>query len=114
MCFMTPMPRRSTCGPAARCLAGSHRSKRCAGSTTWSSTLMILGSSAGIGHSSWGEVGRVEVVHPGGRWGRELFFLGHSLQLRDAEGHRLYLESWLWDASTRTAFVEAMDEGSHS
>ncbi len=34
--------------------------------------------------------------------------MGQSLQLRDADGHRLYLESWLWDAPTRAAFVEAI------
>jgi hypothetical protein len=49
-----------------------------------------------------------EVVCEGARWWQELFFLGHSLQLRDADGHRLYLESWLWDESTRAAFVEAV------
>jgi len=60
------------------------------------------------------DLATAEVVHTGARWWQELFFLGRSLQLRDADGHRLYLESWLWDASTRTAFVEAIDEGSHS
>jgi hypothetical protein len=60
------------------------------------------------------DLSTAELVCNGGRWWRELFFLGQSLQLRDAEGHRLYLESWLWDASTRTAFVEAMGAGPHS
>src|SRR5512132_4344481 len=31
------------CGPFSRNLAGNQRSQVCAGSTTWSSTLMILG-----------------------------------------------------------------------
>ncbi len=52
------------------------------------------------------------VVCTGTSWWRELFLLGHSLQLRDADGHRLYLESWLWDAPTRAAFVEAADRAS--
>ena len=55
-----------------------------------------------------------ELVCAGRCWWQELFFLGKSLQLRDADGHRLYLESWLWDAPTRMAFVEAIAEGSHS
>src|SRR6185437_8123400 len=40
---IAPMCRRSMCGPRSRNLAGSHRSHVCAGSTTWSSTLMIFG-----------------------------------------------------------------------
>jgi hypothetical protein len=55
-----------------------------------------------------------EVVATGGRWWQELFFLGRSLQLRDADGHRLYLESWLWDAGIRKAFVEAIADEPHS
>src|SRR4051812_603713 len=39
------MPRRTTFGPRSRYLAGSQRSNTCAGSTTWSSTLMIFGRS---------------------------------------------------------------------
>src|SRR3954452_24907008 len=31
-------------GPRARCLSGNHVCHTCAGSTTWSSTLTILGS----------------------------------------------------------------------
>ncbi len=60
------------------------------------------------------DLATAEVVCTGGRWWQELFFLGRSLQLRDADGHRLYLESWLWDASTRSAFVEAVAGGPHS
>ena len=61
------------------------------------------------------DLATAEVVCTGRRWWQELFFLGQSLQLRDADGHRLYLESWLWDAPTRAAFVEAIaDEPSHS
>ncbi len=54
------------------------------------------------------DIASAEVVCAGSRWWQELFFLGRSLQLRDADGHRLYLESWLWDAPTRSAFVEAV------
>jgi hypothetical protein len=46
------------------------------------------------------------VVHEGTSWWRELFLCGRVLQLRDDDGHRLYLESWLWDASTRDLLVE--------
>jgi hypothetical protein len=60
------------------------------------------------------DLATAEVVSTGGRWWHELFFLGQSLQLRDADGHRLYLESWLWDAPTRTAFVEALADDPHS
>jgi hypothetical protein len=60
------------------------------------------------------DLSTAEVVAPGGHWWHELFFLGRSLQLRDADGHRLYLESWLWDAETRTAFVEAVADDLHS
>lgn len=53
------------------------------------------------------DLATAEIVCDGARWWQELFFLGHSLELRDADGHRLYLESWLWDAPTRAAFVGA-------
>ena len=51
-----------------------------------------------------------EVVRTGSSWWRELFFCSMPLQLRDAEGHRLYLESWLWDVRTRLELVEASGE----
>jgi hypothetical protein len=65
------------------------------------------------------DLATAEVINSGRRWWQELFFLGQSLQLRDADGHRLFLESWLWDAPTRAAFVEAIgttpgEAGSHS
>ena len=60
------------------------------------------------------DLGTAEVVSPGRRWWQELFLLGPSLQLRDADGHRLYLESWLWDAATRAQFVEAIGTAAHS
>jgi hypothetical protein len=60
------------------------------------------------------DLSTAELVCAGSRWWRELFFLGQPLQLRDADGHRLYLESWLWDAATRSAFFEAVADGPHS
>jgi hypothetical protein len=53
------------------------------------------------------DLSTAEVVSAGRRWRVELFFLGRSLQLRDADGHRLYLESWLWDDVTRAGLAEA-------
>jgi hypothetical protein len=49
-----------------------------------------------------------EVVHAGSAWWRELFLCGPVLQLRDADGHRLTLESWLWDAATRESLLAAI------
>jgi len=54
------------------------------------------------------DLATAEVVHRGSSWWRELFFCGPMLQLRDATGRRLYVESWLWDAETRSALVEAI------
>ena len=42
----SPQRARSTRGPCSRIRSGSRSCQRCAGSTTWSSTLMIFGSSA--------------------------------------------------------------------
>ena len=47
------------------------------------------------------------LVHTGCSWWRELFFCGPCLQLRDADGRRLYLESWLWEPTTRAELLEA-------
>jgi len=47
------------------------------------------------------------VVRAGSAWWRELFFCGPVLELRDADGRRLYVESWLWDAATRATLVAA-------
>jgi hypothetical protein len=43
----------------------------------------------------------------GRSWWMELFFLGRSLELRDAERHGLLIESWLWSKATRDAVVGA-------
>jgi hypothetical protein len=53
------------------------------------------------------DLSTAEVVRTGASWWRELFFCSMPLQLRDAEGHRLHLESWLWDAHTRLELVKA-------
>ena len=42
---MPAIPRRSTLGPTARYFSGSQRCQRSGGSTTWSSTLTIMGIS---------------------------------------------------------------------
>ena len=60
------------------------------------------------------DLGTAEVVRAGSSWWRELFLCGPVLQLRDADGHRLHLESWLWDTATRTRFVEAAARTAHS
>ena len=54
------------------------------------------------------DLATAEVVHSGSSWWRELFFCGPMLQLRDAAGRRLYVESWLWDVDTRAAVVAAI------
>ncbi len=41
------------------------------------------------------------------RW-VEPFFLGHCLELRDADGRGLLLELWLWSTSTRDALLAAV------
>jgi hypothetical protein len=51
-----------------------------------------------------------EVVRAGSSWWRELFFCATPLLLRDADGNRLYLESWLWDAKTRHELLELSRE----
>jgi hypothetical protein len=53
------------------------------------------------------DLATAEVVFEGRSWWRELFFLGRSLELRDADGRRLYLESWLWSAEVRAHVVAA-------
>src|SRR5437764_15273373 len=46
MCLKSPHLFFSTCGPFSRYFSGSHVCQTCGGSTTWSSTLMIFGSSS--------------------------------------------------------------------
>src|SRR5436190_14003416 len=46
MCLKSPHRFRSTWGPFSRYFSGSHVCQTCDGSTTWSSTLMIFGSSS--------------------------------------------------------------------
>lgn len=49
-----------------------------------------------------------EIAATGRSWWVELFFLGHCLELRDADGRGLLLESWLWSSSTRDALLRAV------
>ncbi|HVJ96896.1 MAG TPA: hypothetical protein VNC41_08695, partial [Acidimicrobiia bacterium] len=60
------------------------------------------------------DIATAEVVRTGSSWWRELFFLGGALQLKDADGNRLYLEAWLWEPATRARFVEAVSRGAAS
>ncbi len=53
------------------------------------------------------DLGTAQVVRTGSSWWRELFLCGPCLQLRDADGRRLYLESWLWSPETRADLVRA-------
>jgi hypothetical protein len=48
-----------------------------------------------------------ELKATGRSWWVELFFLGHCLELRDADGRGLLLESWLWSKRTRHAILDA-------
>jgi len=54
------------------------------------------------------DLATAEVVRAGSAWWRELFLCGPVLELRDADGHRLTLESWLWDAATRQSLLDAI------
>jgi hypothetical protein len=49
-----------------------------------------------------------EIKASGRSWWVELFFLGHCLELRDADGRGLLLESWLWSTATRDAVLHAV------
>jgi hypothetical protein len=53
------------------------------------------------------DLSTAEVVQYGSSWWRELFLCGPMLMLRDDDGNRLYLESWLWDAATRLELVKS-------
>jgi hypothetical protein len=54
------------------------------------------------------DLSTAKVTHAGSSWWRELFLCGPALQLRDADGNRLYLESWLWDIPTRISVLQAI------
>lgn len=47
------------------------------------------------------DLGTAELVREGTSWWRELFLCGRMLEFRDADGHRLYVESWLWPHELR-------------
>ena len=53
------------------------------------------------------DLSTAEVVQYGSSWWRELFLCGPMLLLRDDAGNRLYLEAWLWEASTRLELVKS-------
>ena len=54
------------------------------------------------------DLSSARVTKPGRSWWMQLFFLGHCLEVRDADGRGLLLEAWLWSAATRRALVEAV------
>ena len=51
------------------------------------------------------DLSTAQVKATGLAWLIELFFLGRCLELRDADGRGLLLESWLWSKETRDAIV---------
>ena len=53
------------------------------------------------------DLSTARVKATGRSWWVELFFLGRCLELRDADGRGLLLESWLWSKATRDALVDA-------
>ena len=54
------------------------------------------------------DLATAEVAYRGSSWWRELFFCGPMFQLRDADGRRLYVESWLWPSELRLQLLEAI------
>jgi len=54
------------------------------------------------------DLSTARVKATGRPWWVELFFLGRCLELRDADGRGLLLESWLWSKGTRDALVAAV------
>ena len=54
------------------------------------------------------DLSSARVTKTGRSWWVQLFFLGHCLEVRDADGRGLLLEAWLWSADTRRALVEAV------
>ena len=51
------------------------------------------------------DLSTARVKATGRAWWIELFFLGRCLEIRDADGRGLLLESWLWSKGTRDAIV---------
>ena len=87
------------------------RSSRCCCNAASASWWIAGRPSASVCGRSCIDLHTAEVVKPGSAWWRELFFCGDAVLLRDADGNRLYVESWLWDADAdalldAAAFVE--------
>ena len=51
------------------------------------------------------DLSTARVKATGRSWWVELFFLGRCLEIRDAEGRGLLLESWLWSKAMRDEIV---------
>ena len=54
------------------------------------------------------DLSSARIATTGRSWWAQLFFLGRCLELRDADGHGLLLEAWLWSAATRQALIDAV------
>ena len=54
------------------------------------------------------DLSTAKIKATGRPWWIELFFLGRCLEIRDADGRGLLLESWLWSKATRDALVAAV------
>jgi len=52
------------------------------------------------------DLATAQVKATGRSWWVELFFLGRCLEIRDADGRGLLLESWLWSKATRDEIVQ--------
>jgi hypothetical protein len=52
------------------------------------------------------DMATAKVKATGRSWWVELFFLGRCLEIRDADGRGLLLESWLWSKAMRTEILE--------
>ena len=54
------------------------------------------------------DLSSARIAKTGRSWWAQLFFLGRCLEVRDADGHGLMLEAWLWSEATRQALIEAI------
>ena len=52
------------------------------------------------------DLSTARVLATGRSWWVELFFLGRCLEIRDADGRGLLLESWLWSKAMRSELLE--------
>src|SRR6476469_135963 len=98
---------RFTRGPCSRYFSGSHVCQTCAGSTTWSSTLMIFGSSIRSSVSAVQGCTSMRIGVTGGLWFHEVDAAQWGDIARHVEG--LGFES-LWSGD-HLALPAALPEG---